>query len=64
MYVRLAPLTEQRLERVQAGLKTLSVPFVLDPHLVRGLDYYDNIVFEFCSAIGSVIVVLCKRNES
>lgn len=64
MYVRLAPLTEQRLERVQDGLKTLSVPFVLDPHLVRGLDYYDNIVFEFCSAIGSVIVVLCKRNES
>ena len=64
MYVRLAPLTEQRLERVLDGLKTLSVPFVLDPHLVRGLDYYDNIVFEFCSAIGSVIVVLCKRNES
>lgn len=62
--MRLAPLTEQRLERVQDGLKTLSVPFVLDPHLVRGLDYYDNIVFEFCSAIGSVIVVLCKRNES
>ena len=61
--MRLAPLTEQRLERVQDGLKTLSVPFVLDPHLVRGLDYYDNIVFEFCSAIGSVIVVLCKGSE-
>lgn len=59
MYVCLVPLTEKRLERVQDGLKTLSVPFVLDPHLVRGLDYYDNIVFEFCSAIGSVIVRVC-----
>lgn len=62
--MRRAPLTEQRLERVQDGLKTLSVPFVLDPHLVRGLDYYDNIVFEFFSAIGSVIVCLCKGDES
>ena len=62
--MRRAPLTEQRLERVQDGLKTLSVPFVLDSHLVRGLDYYDNIVFEFCSAIDSVIVSLCKGDES
>lgn len=35
------------LRRVEAGLKALSVPFRIDPHLVRGLDYYTRTTFEY-----------------
>lgn len=33
--------------KVQDGLRKLSVPFVLDDRLVRGLDYYRRTTFEF-----------------
>ncbi len=36
-------------ERVQAGLTSVGVPFVLEPRLVRGLDYYTHTLFEFAS---------------
>jgi histidyl-tRNA synthetase len=32
---------------LQALLKTLNIPFTLNPHLVRGLDYYNKTVFEW-----------------
>lgn len=32
---------------VCAGLKKLEIPYNLNPHLVRGLDYYNHTVFEF-----------------
>ena len=32
---------------VQAGLDALGVPYVLNPRLVRGLDYYTKTTFEF-----------------
>jgi histidyl-tRNA synthetase len=34
-------------ERVQQHLTALGVPYVLDPTLVRGLDYYSRTTFEF-----------------
>lgn len=34
-------------DRVQAGLGALGIPFVLEPRLVRGLDYYTHTTFEF-----------------
>ena len=34
-------------ERVQAGLRRLEIPFVVEPRLVRGLDYYVRTTFEF-----------------
>jgi histidyl-tRNA synthetase len=37
-------------ERVQAGLGSLGVDVVLDPRLVRGLDYYTHTTFEFQSS--------------
>ena len=40
---------EAHFEAVQAGLKTLGVPFEIDPRLVRGLDYYTRTTFEFAS---------------
>ncbi|MDQ2648545.1 MAG: histidine--tRNA ligase [Actinomycetota bacterium] len=36
-------------ERVQAGLRSIGLPFELDPTLVRGLDYYTHTLFEFQS---------------
>jgi histidyl-tRNA synthetase len=33
-------------ETVEAGLKKLSVPFAVNPRLVRGLDYYTRTTFE------------------
>ncbi len=34
---------------VQALLQVMEVPFVIDPQIVRGLDYYTGTVFEFVS---------------
>jgi histidyl-tRNA synthetase len=34
-------------DEVRAGLERLGVPYVLDPALVRGLDYYSRTTFEF-----------------
>ena len=37
---------EAHFESVQQYLKHLSIPFRVNPHLVRGLDYYTRTVFE------------------
>lgn len=45
-------LTEQSIEQwnlLQEYLVRLGVQFVIDPYLVRGLDYYNKTVFEFIS---------------
>jgi histidyl-tRNA synthetase len=36
-------------ERVQTGLAALEIPFVIEPRLVRGLDYYTRTTFEFAA---------------
>ena len=41
--------TSAHFDRVQAGLRSLDIGFVLDPRLVRGLDYYTHTCFEFAS---------------
>lgn len=44
---------------VQAGLKKLAIPSIVDERLVRGLDYYCHTVFEFTTtALGSQSAVL------
>ncbi len=41
-------------ENVQAYLRGMGIPFVVDPGIVRGLDYYTRTVFEFvCDEIGA-----------
>ena len=40
----------QHFERVQTGLRQLGVDAVLEPRLVRGLDYYTHTTFEFQSS--------------
>lgn len=53
--IRSAPPVQDFLNRrsktfftkVLNGLKALNIPWKLNPHLVRGLDYYNHCVFEF-----------------
>jgi len=37
----------EHFEEVRRGLDRLAIPYVLDPTLVRGLDYYSRTTFEF-----------------
>ncbi len=34
-------------EQVKAGLDAMDIPYVINPKIVRGLDYYTKTVFEF-----------------
>ncbi len=50
----LGPAAREHDERVRAGLDLLGVPYVRDPMLVRGFDYYTHTVFEFvCDRLGA-----------
>jgi len=46
----LSPESRERFEAVQAALAALQIPFVLNPRLVRGLDYYSHTAFEITSS--------------
>jgi histidyl-tRNA synthetase len=43
----LSPDAADHFARVQDGLGALGIPFLLEPRLVRGLDYYTHTTFEF-----------------
>ncbi len=50
----LCPACDQHFETVKTTLSALSVPFVVDKGLVRGLDYYTRTTFEIqTSALGA-----------
>jgi histidyl-tRNA synthetase len=52
-------LSKDMFAKVQTGLRLLKIPFKLNPHLVRGLDYYCHIAFEFTTTdLGSQGTVL------
>lgn len=45
-------------ESVQRGLMLIDLPFVVDPRLVRGLDYYTRTAFEFLTQVdGTTLAV-------
>lgn len=46
----LSPESRAHFEQVQALLKKLRIPYVVNPKLVRGLDYYNKTVFEVLSS--------------
>ena len=37
------------MDDLKKGLETLEIPYVVNPRIVRGLDYYTRTVFEFVS---------------
>lgn len=48
----LCPNCTEHFESVKSGLTAIGVEYTLDPHLVRGLDYYTRTTFEFrCGAL-------------
>jgi histidyl-tRNA synthetase len=57
--ISLSPEAEDFFAQVRAGLDAAGIAYRLDPHLVRGLDYYRHTAFEFVTdrlgAQGTVI---------
>jgi histidyl-tRNA synthetase len=52
-------LSKDMFEKILEGLNLLKVPFKLNSHLVRGLDYYCHVAFEFTTTdLGSQGTVL------
>jgi histidyl-tRNA synthetase len=49
----------EHFEHVQRLLDALGVPYVLDPTLVRGLDYYSRTTFEFIGPDENVNSTIC-----
>ncbi len=49
----------EHFRKVQAYLKAAEIEFTIDPHIVRGLDYYTRTVFEFVSDSLGAQAVLC-----
>jgi histidyl-tRNA synthetase len=49
----------EHFDAVRAHLETYGVPYVLDPTLVRGLDYYTRTTFEFVGPEENVNSTIC-----
>lgn len=50
----LCPECRAHMEELEGYLRTCGIEYVVDPHIVRGLDYYTRTVFEFIAeGIGS-----------
>ncbi len=48
----------EHFQNVQAHLKALDIPFVVNPSLVRGLDYYTHTAFEYMAeGIGAITTI-------
>ncbi len=43
----LCPSCAEHMKQLQEALELLNIPYVIDPKIVRGLDYYTRTVFEF-----------------
>ncbi len=54
--------SKKHFERVKALLDTLKIPYVIDPDMVRGLDYYTHTIFEIMvdsKALGEGYTTIC-----
>ena len=49
----------EHFEQLQALLNARKIPFEIDPHIVRGLDYYTKTVFEIIMQAGREGLALC-----
>ena len=55
----LSPASRERYEQVKAGLSALGIPFICNPRLVRGLDYYGHTAFEITSSALGAQATVC-----
>ena len=49
----------EHFEQLQSLLAAMNIPFAVDPHIVRGLDYYTKTVFEIIMQSGREGLALC-----
>ncbi|MFQ6066746.1 MAG: ATP phosphoribosyltransferase regulatory subunit, partial [bacterium] len=50
---------QNHFQKVKRGLKRGGIKFSLDPHLVRGLDYYNRTIFEIVSPLLGSQATIC-----
>lgn len=50
---------KEHFEELQSQLDAINIKFVLKPHLIRGLDYYNRTVFEFKAGEGGAKGTVC-----
>lgn len=54
--------SQKHFDRVKSLLKALNIPYVIDPDMVRGLDYYNHTIFEIMvdsKALGDGYTTIC-----
>lgn len=55
----LCPECREHFETLQRFLDVTGIPFVVNPRIVRGLDYYDRTVFEITSSVLGAQSTVC-----
>jgi len=55
----LSPQSQTRFEQLQGFLRELGIPYQLNSRLVRGLDYYNDTVFEWINADYGAQATVC-----
>ncbi len=50
---------QNHFQKVKTGLKNAGIKFSVDPHLVRGLDYYTRTIFEIVSSLLGSQATIC-----
>jgi histidyl-tRNA synthetase len=50
---------QNHFKKVRRGLKNAHIEFNIDPHLVRGLDYYTRTIFEIVSSLPGSQATIC-----
>ena len=51
--------SQAHFEAVQSMLEALGVSYVIDPNMVRGLDYYNHTIFEFMTQVEGTELTIC-----
>jgi histidyl-tRNA synthetase len=55
----LCPACQEHWDRLQKYLKAVEIPYQVDHHLVRGLDYYTRTVFEIQPVVAGAQSTIC-----
>ena len=51
--------SQAHFDEVRTMLDSLNIPYVIDTHMVRGLDYYNHTIFEFITTIDKSELTIC-----
>ena len=51
--------SQAHFDEVRTMLDSLNIPYVIDPNMVRGLDYYNHTIFEFITTVDKSELTIC-----